>query len=116
MVKGVNGMDNRIVGNQLKKLRTEYGFKQIQIADYLGFKQSQITKLENGERKLKLSSLNKLCDLYDCPPEYILEGKGDYKIKTFKFRSSNKKLDLETLANMNRIIRNLNELSELDGD
>ena len=34
------------VGERLKRIRLEHNFTQKQIADYLGFKQGQIAKLE----------------------------------------------------------------------
>ena len=97
------------VGDRIKKLRKMHNFTQKQVADYLGFKQTQIAKLESNDRKLKSSSLNKLCELYNCPKEYIIKGVGKYSKEEFKFRSS-KDLDLNTLA------RNLKELNELKGD
>ena len=108
-------MDNDI-GMRLKKLRLDFGFTQKQVADYLGFKQSQIAKLENNERVLKHSSLLKLCDLYNCSYEYILDGQGTYEKPNFAFKADKKDLMLETLANMNKIIRNLNKLSNLSGE
>lgn len=104
------------VGYRLKKLREDNNFTQKQVGDYLGFKQTQIAKLENNSRTLKSSSLNKLCELYDCQPEYILEGIGEYSIEQYKFRSDKNNLDLNTLAEMNRIIRNLKQLNKLNGD
>ena len=106
---------NNNVGMRLKKLRLDFGFTQKQVADYLGFKQSQIAKLENNERVLKHSSLLKLCDLYNCSCEYILEGQGTYDKPNFAFKADKKDLKLETLARMNIIIRNLNKLSDLSG-
>ena len=103
------------IGDRIKRLRKMHNFTQEQVANYLGFKQTHIAKLESNNRKLKSSSLNKLCELYNCPKEYILTGIGEYSNEEFKFRSS-KDLDLETLANMNRIIRNIKELTELNGD
>lgn len=103
------------VGIRLKELRKSHNFTQKQIANYLGFKQTQIAKLENDDRKLRSSSLNKLCELYNCPPEYILKGIGNYSKQEYKFRAE-KDLDLNILADMNRIMRNLKELSELNGD
>lgn len=104
------------IGDRIKKLRNENNFTQKQVADYLGFKQTQIAKLESNDRTLKSSSLNKLCELYDCTPEYILDGIGEYSMEKFKFRSNKNNLDLNTLANMNRIIKNLKHLNELNGD
>lgn len=100
------------VGDRLKKLRNEHNFTQKQIADYLGFKQTQIAKLENNDRTLKSSSLNKLCKLYNCEPEYILEGIGQQCLEQLKYGSDN--LDLNTLAEMNLIIQNLKQLNKLN--
>lgn len=104
------------IGERLKKLRNDNNFTQKQVANYLGFKQTHIAKLENNDRTLKSSSLNKLCELYNCSPEYILEGIGEYSTDQLKFRSNKNNLDLNTLADMNRIIRNLKHLNELNGD
>ena len=108
-------MDNNI-GLRLKNLRLDFGFTQKQIADYLEFKQSQIAKLENNERKLKMFSLEKLCNLYGCTQEYILEGNGNYSKPKFAFRLDRNDLNLNTLADINIIIKNLDRLSELAGD
>ena len=107
---------NESIGQRLKKLRKLNNFTQKQVADYLGFKQTQIAKLENNDRTLKSSSLNKLCELYNCSEEYILMGIGEYSTDGYKFRSNKNNLDLNTLADMNRIIRNIKHLSKLNGD
>ena len=101
------------VGDRLKKLRKEHKFTQEQIADYLNFNQGQITKLEKNKRNLKMSSLNKLCELYQCSPEYILESKGKYSKPNLKVRTDNKDMDLTTIAEMNKIIMNLKYLSTI---
>ncbi|KZX13697.1 helix-turn-helix domain-containing protein [Methanobrevibacter oralis] len=104
---------NETVGDRLKRLRKDFNFTQNQIADYLGFKQGQIAKLENNERKLKGSSLNKLSNLYKCSPEYIITGKGEYSKINLAFRSNNKNISLEDISEMNRIIDNLEFLSRI---
>lgn len=62
------------IGNRLKKLRENNNFTQKQIAEYLDYDQSYITKLEKDERRLTVYALEELCDLYNCPEEYILDG------------------------------------------
>ena len=107
---------NDTIGDRLKLLRKQHHFTQKQIADYLEFQQGQIAKLENNQRKLKVSSLEKLCELYNCDEEYILEGIGQYSKQQLKYRSDKNNLDLNTLADMNRIIQNLKQLHKLNGD
>ena len=98
------------IGTRLRRLRKQHGFTQTQIAEYLGFKQGQIAKLENNQRKLKVSSLEKLCELYRCDENYILHGYGK---NTLKFKSNVKELNLNTVANMNKIIRNVEYLADI---
>lgn len=76
------------------------------MADYLGVSESEIEKLENNTTNLKSSTLTKLCDLYGCQPEHIFNEEHHYGIRTDV-------LDLNTIASMNIIIRNLKQLHEL---
>ena len=104
------------VGERLKRIRLEHNFTQKQIADYLGFKQGQIAKLENNERTLKSDSLIKLSNLYRCSPEYIILGIGEYSKTNLAFRSNEKNLSLDDIAEMNRIIDNLEFLSRITNE
>ena len=104
------------VGERLKRIRLEHNFTQKQIADYLGFKQGQIAKLESNERTLKSDSLIKLSNLYRCSPEYIILGIGEYSKTNLAFRSNEKNLSLEDIAEMNRIIDNLEFLSRITSE
>ena len=104
------------VGERLKRIRLEHNFTQKQIADYLGFKQGQIAKLESNERTLKSDSLIKLSNLYRCSPEYIILGIGEYSKTNLAFRSNEKNLSLEDIAEMNRIIDNLDFLSRITNE
>lgn len=104
------------VGDRLKRIRLEHNFTQKQIADYLGFKQGQIAKLESNERTLKSDSLIKLSNLYRCSPEYIILGIGEYSKTNLAFRSNEKNLSLDDIAEMNRIIDNLEFLSRITNE
>ena len=104
------------VGERLKRIRLEHNFTQKQIADYLGFKQGQIAKLESNERTLKSDSLIKLSNLYRCSPEYIILGIGEYSKTNLALRSNEKNLSLEDIAEMNRIIDNLEFLSRITNE
>ena len=104
------------VGERLKRIRLEHNFTQKQIADYLGFKQGQIAKLESNERTLKSDSLIKLSNLYRCSPEYIILGIGEYSKTNLAFRSNEKNLSLDDIAEMNRIIDNLEFLSRITSE
>lgn len=104
------------IGDRLKKLRKNYHFTQKQVADYLGYNQGQIAKIENNTRNLTVSSLEKLCELYNCPEEYIIDGSCEYENTNMAFRSEVKNIDLNTIAQMNRIIRNLEFLADITNE
>lgn len=104
------------IGDRLKFLRKQHHFTQKQIADYLEFQQGQIAKLENNQRKLKVSSLEKLCELYNCEEDYILEGIEDNSTHNIAFRSNVKDLNLNTIASMNKIIKNIEFLADITKD
>lgn len=103
-------MMDETIGDRLKKLRKNYNFTQAQVADYLGYNQGQIAKIENNTRNLTVSSLEKLCVLYNCPKEYVLYG-CPYELPRFKSYVND--IDLNTIAQMNYIIMNLEFLSDL---
>lgn len=100
------------IGKRISELRNENNYTKKQVADYLGFGQNRLVKLENDEASLNSSTLNKLCELYGCTPEYILEGSSKYYMEPISYENN---LDLHTLSNMNRIIGNLKKLNELNG-
>ena len=52
-------MEN-IVGTTLNKLRRENGYTQEQVSNYLGITQSNLSKIENGERNFNMTLLDKL--------------------------------------------------------
>ena len=100
------------IGTRLKQLRKQHKITQRQIADFLDISQSQYAKIESGDRNLKLTKLLKLCDLYNVPEEYIVYGEGKPNEDKLTFKGS-KGLDLKTIARMNKIIKNLDEMRAL---
>lgn len=102
------------IGTRLKQLRKQYNYTQKDIADFLDISQSLVAKIENCERNLKLTQMHKLCNLYVVSPEYILYGEGEGEpSKLLLFKKDNKKISLETISKMNRIILNLQEMQTL---
>ena len=87
----------------LKKLRIENNLTQKEVADYLDVDQSLIAKIENGERNIQTSQIEKLSDLYGYD---ILNDKKQDAIK-IAFRSVNISSDLDSIAKIKRIALNL---------
>ena len=69
--------------------------------------------MERGERKFKLSSLKKLCILYNCSEDYILCRSDDYDKSNIAFRSEGK-VDLKVIAKANEIMNYLKALREIE--
>ena len=104
-----------VVGKNLKKLREENKYTQEQVSDYLGITQSNLSKIENGERNFNMTLLDKLCLLYNCSPEYLLGETDFHKKQAMAFRSD-EKVDLNVVAKMNEITGFLKLLRKLDRD
>ena len=94
------------VGQRLKQLREEHSYSQTQVAEYLGIDQSNLSKIERGERNFKLSSLIKLCSLYNCSQDYILCRSDEYDKSNIAFRTDGK-VDLNVIAIANETMNDL---------
>ncbi len=106
---------NNIIGKNLKELRRENGYTQEQVSKYLEITQSNLSKIENGDRNFNMTLLEKLCLLYNCSPEYLL-GQTDFHEKTSIAFRSDEKVDLNVVAKMNEITGFLKLLRKLEGD
>ena len=58
---------------RLRDLREDHDLTQKQVADYLGMKQPQYFRYEQGYRDLPTDILIRLADLYHTSTDYILE-------------------------------------------
>ncbi len=103
-------MGYKELGVRFKKLRNFYGYSRQQLADYLNLNKSEISLIENGERKINLTLMDKICTLFNCSYDY-LTGESD------EFTPSNNHLkcnDLNGIAKMNQIMSHIKYLKELD--
>jgi transcriptional regulator with XRE-family HTH domain len=103
---------NNVVAENLKKLRRENGYTQEQVSNYLGITQSNLSKIERGERNFKLSSLIKLCSLYNCSQDYILCRSDEYDKSDIAFRADGK-VDLNVIAIANETMNDLKMLRKI---
>lgn len=105
-----------MIGDRLKRLRKDYGYTQKQIAEYLDIDQAYISRIEKGERTLNLSLLDKICQLYNCSPDYILGKADNYQKRSVAFRSDGNDVDLNVVAKINSVMNNLELLRKLNGE
>ena len=57
---------------RLRELREEYGYTQMQIADFLNVRQNTYSQYESGKREIPLEALIKLADYYQVSLDYIV--------------------------------------------
>lgn len=103
------------VGERLSELRKENNLSQKEINEYLNLDKSDYSKIENGERKLNVSTLNKLCLLYNCSPQYILGESDEYDSSKIVFNINKNNIDLNIIAKVNETMNYLELLEKLNG-
>lgn len=102
---------------RLKQLRKESKITQEQLAKYLNVDQTMITKLENGTRKLNVTLIEKICNLFGCSEAYLLGENDAYIPLNFAFHSNGIQTeDLESIAAVNKIVMNIRYMNEVIGD
>lgn len=65
----------------MKAERTRLGMTIDDVASYVGVHKNAISRWENGQAEPFSSNLIKLCELYGCSAEYLLEQTDDPKGK-----------------------------------
>lgn len=65
MVKESSNREYSTLCNLLYAYRIQAGLKQVEVAKKIGMPQSHISKIENGERKIDLVELSRLCEVYN---------------------------------------------------
>lgn len=73
MQKSIHTKEYRTVLNRLKKTRLEIGLKQEEVAKILKKPQSYISKIERGERRLDVTELKRLSDIYKKSLDYFVK-------------------------------------------
>ena len=60
------------VGKKIKRFRTAFGLSQKELAQKIGQAQSTIVYWEQDKQEPTISSLKKLCDLFEVSANYLL--------------------------------------------
>ena len=66
-------MMNKVIGNNLKKIRTISSVKQEEVAISLGINRSAYSNYEGGEREMPIDLLEKAADLFGCELYVLFE-------------------------------------------
>ena len=72
VVKGASMFHKDLYGLRLKKLRTQTGEKQADLAQLLGVKPNQVVEMENGRKTTTFEKLTIICQHYNVSADYLL--------------------------------------------
>lgn len=99
---------------RLKQLRKESRITQEQLANYLQVDQTMVTRMENGERNLNTTLVEKICNLFGCSEKYLMGEEDEYIPLNFAFRSNGIQAeDLESIAAVNKIVMNIRYMNKM---
>lgn len=75
------------IGNRIQQVRCENKISQVELADFLGVAQKDISRWENGEVSPSVESITKLCNFFSKSADYFL-GLPDFQKCKYLFFSS----------------------------
>ncbi|WP_458403070.1 helix-turn-helix domain-containing protein [Methanobrevibacter sp.] len=100
------------VGARIETLRENMNLTPKAVSSYLGIPIENLLDMENGNKNITLSLLNKLCSLFRCSESYLLCRSEEFDHTKFALRSTSIEADdLEGIASMNRIYMNMQYLT-----
>ncbi|PIP23726.1 MAG: hypothetical protein COX90_02055 [Candidatus Nealsonbacteria bacterium CG_4_10_14_0_2_um_filter_38_17] len=73
MPKSIYSKEYKRVVDRLKKARDEAKLKQTEVAKKLSRPQSYISKIERGERRIDITELKKIADIYKKSLDYFVK-------------------------------------------
>lgn len=103
-----------LASKRFKDLRESSSLTQGQVANFLNIDQSYISKFENGERKLSVDTMEKICDLFGCNLSYFQNEDEEYVPLNIAFRSNTLQIeDLEAIAAINKVALNMRFINSM---
>lgn len=68
------GLDFKVIGQNIRRMRIENGWSQEALARKAGISVSQLSRLERGAASTTVTTFFKLCNALVCRPADILKG------------------------------------------
>ena len=100
-------MKNKVVGENIRRLREKAGFTQGSLARFMQVDQSTVSKIESGDRSLSVGMLEKLAALFGVTAEQMDSEGAVIPEFSFAFRGSDLSAEeMEAIAAVNRIALN----------
>ena len=96
----------RQVGRRIQHARDDAGLTQEQLAVAVGYKSATaISFIESGERKLRVSELEKIAEVLHCDIQFLLTGTVDKKLTVkMALRSEHKDLSPDSINQIESFI------------
>lgn len=107
---------NKIIGQNLCKLRKANNFTQEQVAEYLNINRSTYSNYELGEREMPFDLLEQVADLLGCDLAVLMEENEEAvdEMMICSFRVNDLATDdLNQIAVFKRIVKNYMKMNEL---
>lgn len=88
------------IGQKLREIRKRHGFPQKVIAEHIGVRRSNYSRIEHNLQKLTPEQIALFCEFCDVSADYILGIKADNKVV----------YDEQTMASIQRKLREIDNL------
>lgn len=94
------------IGKRIQKAREDAGLTQEQLAKLVGYQTATaISFIETGERKLKVSELEKIAAELHCDVQFLLTGSADKSVTVrMALRAEHKDLDKDDIQKIESFI------------
>lgn len=99
------------IGARIKTLRENMNLTPQVLSFYLNIPTEDLLDMENGNKNITLSILNKLCALFGCSEKYLLCRIDEFDYIPFQVSDEIEIADLEGIAGVNRIYMNMKYLN-----
>lgn len=107
-------MNNKMIGQKVKALREKASLSQIQLAQFLGVDQSNISKCEKGERQFQMDHLERLGHLFGLSLGDLMNEDVLVEPLQIAFRAEGLQVeDLNSIADIQKIALNLDQMRTL---
>lgn len=87
-------MDPKKRGKKIQELRQSHGMTQKELGNLIGCSESLVSYVEKGEKKLSISQLQKMSNIFNVEADYFLDQPA---IAHFRSKESNQNVDYDKM-------------------
>ena len=110
-------LNRKDIGIRIRALREASNLTQSNLSEFLDMDQSNLSKIEKGERPINSYDIERLSRLFCCASDYILYGVESNVRGSIAFRAGDLgNEDLEALSVVNAIALNQFEMDDILGE